>query len=108
MAEPDAATVRVARDALMSDAATWHEAAEVMTKAAHEAASLGLGGFHIGYLPSRLGAGQRYTEAQEYFVRVLREGALTMTEMATRLRAVLEDYDRSDQGASVRMQRAGE
>lgn len=98
----------MAREALMSDAATWYEAAEVMTKAAREAESLTLTGFHIGYLPSRLGVSQRYTEAQDFFVRVLNEGAVTMTVMATRLRAVLDNYDRADVGASMRMEGTGD
>ena len=92
----------------MSDAAKWHEAAEVMIKAAQEASSLGLTGFHLGYLPNRLGAGQRYTEAQEFMARVLNEGAVTMTAMALKLRAVLDNYDRADLGASVRMERTGD
>ncbi|MBE1485072.1 hypothetical protein [Plantactinospora soyae] len=108
MTQPDAETIKMAREALMSDAATWYEAAEVMTKAAHEAASLTLTGFHFGYLPNRQGVGQRYTEAQDFFVRVLNEGAVTMTVMATKLRAVLDNYDRADSGASVRMERAGD
>ncbi|MGX7676357.1 hypothetical protein [Plantactinospora sp. DSM 117369] len=108
MAEPDAATIRMAREALVSDATTWHEAAEVMTKAAQDASSLALTGFHTGYLADRLGAGQRYTEAQEFLVRILSEGAVIMTEMATRLRAVLDEYDRADLGASVRVERAGD
>lgn len=108
MPEPDAATIRMAREALMSDAAIWHEAAEVMAKAAREASSLSLTGFHIGYLPNQLGAGQRYAEAQEYLVRILNEGAATMMTMGTRLQAVLENYDRADVGTSMRMERAGD
>ncbi|MEO3927440.1 hypothetical protein ABGB07_26740 [Micromonosporaceae bacterium B7E4] len=108
LSEPDAATIRMAREALIGDAAKWHETAEVMTRAAREASSLSLTGFHVGYVPNRYGIGQRYTEAQEFFVRILNEGAVTMTEMATKLRAILENYDRSDFGASVRVERAGD
>lgn len=103
--EPDASQVRMARDTLLKDAERWAEAAGVMETAATRASSLMLTGMHIGYLPNRQGVGTKYAELQEFFVKLLADGANAMREMERALLTTLDNYDRCDQGAVVRIER---
>ncbi|GIG89598.1 hypothetical protein [Plantactinospora endophytica] len=102
--QPDAGQVKMARETLVKDAAKWAEAASVMEAAATRASSLMLTGFHIGYLPNQQGVGAKYAELQEFVVNLLADGARTMRDMEQTLRTVLDNYDRSDQGAVVRIE----
>ncbi|MDG4789884.1 hypothetical protein O7626_28830 [Micromonospora sp. WMMD1102] len=102
--QPDAGQIKMARETLVRDAGKWAEAASVMDTAATRAASLMLTGFHIGYLPNQQGVGAKYAELQEFVVKLLADGAKTMRDMEEALRTALDNYDRTDQGAVVRIE----
>ncbi|MEV8504584.1 hypothetical protein AB0368_07090 [Actinoplanes sp. NPDC051475] len=104
---PDKDQVTVAYEAIEKDVYKWVGIASVMENAAQHAKSLGLTGFEIGYIPMENGVGEKYNQVQETMISMLTQGAAAMHEIADALIKVREDYERTDQGASHGVHKAG-
>jgi hypothetical protein len=96
---PDPERVRVSLAAIRTDAQAWEDVGREVQVAADTAAALQLRGLHFSYFADRLGMTSLYQEVQQRIVALLNEGAAVHKDIATRLRAAADGYERADETA---------
>jgi hypothetical protein len=100
MPPPDSHQVRVALDALRSDAGKWEGVADTFGSAARQAGRLDLSALHFTYLGDKVGLVDTYHAIQDTFVTLLNEGATNFENMAVVLRRAADDYERDDEAGA--------
>lgn len=99
--------VRVACDALRSDANKWAQAAEALRTAARSADGLVLGLDKLGMHAQLTGLTSAYDRLRQKITRLLEGGGTGLDELATTLRQAADTYQREDELGAHRIARAG-
>ncbi|BCY08832.1 hypothetical protein [Actinoplanes sp. L3-i22] len=93
-------TLKVALDALRSDAASWEQVAAVTRQAAHEASLLTLGSGEMSWASLSTGLLDTYTELQLKVVTLLQEASEVYSGLSTKLDKVAYEYETNDERAA--------
>jgi hypothetical protein len=100
MPPPSKDQVKVALEALRTDAQKWDDMSATFRSAAQRADSLDLSALHFTYLAGKLGLVQAYQELQNTFITLLNEGATNFANMAAVLRKDADDYQHDDEAGA--------
>jgi uncharacterized protein YukE len=99
--------VRVACEALRSDAAKWTQTAATLHTAAQAAEGLVLGVDKLGFAAQQNGVVAAYEALRQKMVRLLTTGVTELDTLATTLRHAADTYQREDEQGAHRITQAG-
>ena len=100
--------VRVACEALRSDASKWATASDEMTAAATSAQNLVLGTAQFGYAAETHGLVTSYTTLQQRIAHLLTGAGTEFEKISQTLKASADTYEREDAEGAHRMSRIGQ
>jgi hypothetical protein len=97
---PSAAEVKVATDALRTEAGQWDEQSSMMSAASTKVGAMEFGRLEAGLFQLMVGP---YNEVISAVEARCKEAATAMTEIGTTLRTVADTYDAEDQASEHRI-----
>lgn len=99
--------VRVACDALRSDATKWAQAATALDSAAKAAQGLSMGVAELGFAAQEHGVVAAYEALRQKLVRLLTSGVTELDGLAALLRQAADTYQSEDEAGAHRVAEAG-
>src|SRR4051812_45450252 len=93
-------TLKVALEALRSDAASWDRVAEVTQRAAHSAETLNLSTVQLSWASIETGLLDTYAELQDKTVRLLEEATAIYRDLSVKLDTIAHEYEINDEKAA--------
>ncbi|PKW18483.1 type VII secretion target [Saccharopolyspora spinosa] len=94
---PSQSEIKVALEALRSDATVWANAAGTVSDPKSAAENLKLDSAQFSYIADKIGVTDGYREIQEKIAGLLAEAEQNFTSIADALRACADTYQREDE-----------
>ena len=99
--------VRVVCEKVREDATKWNTASDVMDAASRTAEGLVLGADQLGHVAQERGVIAAYDAVKQKLTTVLGGGATEFDTIATKLREIADNYERTDSLGADAILRAG-
>ncbi|MBL7258750.1 type VII secretion target [Paractinoplanes lichenicola] len=96
-------TLKAAIQALHTDAATWDETSQVLSRAAEEASALTLAESQLSWASRPTGLLDTYAEIQAKAAALLKQGTQVHADLSRTLDDVAVAYERNDEEAARRL-----
>jgi hypothetical protein len=99
--------VRVVCDKVREDATRWNTASDTMENAARTSEGLVLGADKLGYVAQERGVIAAYDAVKQRLTNLLNGGGTEFDTIATKLREIADNYERTDSLGADAILRAG-